>query len=207
MWIQISSGRGPEECCLAVGLFLKDLLSKCRKKDIDASILEQVPGKHQGTYKSVLLTLDGPCAHKLARNYEGTILWICASPYRPGHKRKNWYISVEVYVSREIERGPMERIKIETMRGTGAGGQNINKVETAVRVTHLSTGFTVTAREERSQHRNKKLALARLARLLEQITDQKSKNMRRDMWTQHDYLTRGNPVRVYEGPYFQEKNF
>lgn len=95
-----------------------------------------------------------------------------------------------------------DQLKIEKMRASGPGGQNVNKRETAVRITHKRTGLSVTAQEERSQYLNKKLALSRLNELLEQKeseTEMKSQSRR---WNKHNRLERGNPVRVYRNEKF-----
>jgi len=94
----------------------------------------------------------------------------------------------------------MNDLKFEAMRATGPGGQNVNKVSTAVRLTHLPTGIAVTAREERSQHANRKLALARLKQLLEARTSSNQDEFQQIRWDQHNDLERGNPVKMLRGP-------
>jgi peptide chain release factor len=87
----------------------------------------------------------------------------------------------------------------ETMRASGPGGQHVNRTESAVRVTHLPTGVQASASEERSQHRNRKLALARLAAKLEEQTERSHGELRQQRWRAHQDLERGNAVRVLRG--------
>ncbi|AFQ44351.1 peptide chain release factor H [Desulfosporosinus meridiei] len=201
MWMQISSGKGPEECELAVGHFLQTIL----KENKTSRVIDAVPGRYNGTYKSVLLSIDPDEYKGDSGNTKGTILWICQSPYRPNHRRKNWFINIEVYQSAERLNFTEYDVKIVALRRTGPGGQNVNKVETAVRAVHIPTGLTVTASEERSQYMNKKLALARLANLIETKNEDNNSNHKESMWRQHNLLTRGNPMRIYEGKEFKLK--
>ncbi|HEY9061554.1 MAG TPA: peptide chain release factor H [Pseudobacteroides sp.] len=216
MWIQISSGRGPDECELAVGLFLKDFQKECTEKGINTQVLDAELGNKKGNFKSVLVSLhldEGsaevvpvdvvPADAYNSSIISGTILWICKSPYRPNHKRKNWFINIEVLKPPEKLEFQEKDVKFESMRSSGPGDQNVNKVETAVRAFHLPTGFTVTASEERSQYMNKKLALTRLVALIKSKNHEGNENHKKDAWMQHNTLERGNPVRVYEGSSFK----
>ena len=219
MWIQISSGKGPDECELAVNLFLESYKNECNKNKIKATVIDAVPGRISGNLKSVLLSLEdhesldiGTCNKPLSRPAKaineivsGTILWICTSPYRPNHKRKNWFINIEVFKNPDKLNFFEKDVGFESMRSSGPGGQNVNKVETAVRALHIPTGLTVTASEERSQHMNKKLALSRLSTLIEEINTENFSNHKRKMWVQHNTLERGNPIRIYEGKEFRLK--
>ncbi|HOV24986.1 MAG TPA: peptide chain release factor H [Pseudobacteroides sp.] len=206
MWIQISSGRGPDECELAVSLFMKEFQKECADKGIKTAVTNAEPGNIKGNFKSVLLSIDvnTSCMDDI-KIVSGTILWICKSPYRPHHKRKNWFINIEVLKQPENLEFNQKDVKFESMRSSGPGGQNVNKVETAVRAIHLPTGFTATANEERSQYLNKKLALARLSQLVRTKNDEQKEKHKKDVWMQHNTLERGNPVRVYEGSSFKLK--
>ncbi len=205
MWIQISSGKGPDECELAVSLFLRAFEIKCKKNQKIINIIDAVPGRISGNFKSVLLSLDCP-EHQVIDNIKsGTVLWICKSPYRPNHKRKNWYINIEVFQIPDKLSFCEKDVRFESMRSSGPGGQNVNKVETAVRAIHLTTGLTVTASEERSQYMNKKLALCRLSNLIQEKNDSNFSVQRRNLWEQHNTLERGNPIRIYEGKEFRIK--
>lgn len=199
MWIQISSGKGPDECELAVSLFFKAFEKECRVSGVEVNVLAAVPGNIAGNYKSILLSLKGQNKEQLV---SGTIQWICKSPYRPNHKRKNWFINLEVFVEPEKLVFSDKEIKFESMRSSGPGGQNVNKVETAIRAVHLPTGLSVTASEERSQYLNKKLALARLMNLLNKQNEKNLKSLEKSLWMQHNLLIRGNSIRTYEGEKF-----
>ena len=134
MRIQISSGQGPEECELAVGLFYQAL----RREVEGIQMISGVKGR-RGGFSSVVLEAEADLS-----GLEGSVLWVCKSPLRPGHKRKNWYIDVSIL--EEIPRTSKEmQVRFETFRSGGKGGQNVNKVETGVRVVHIPTGIAVVS--------------------------------------------------------------
>lgn len=200
MWIQISSGRGPDECELAVSHLVKTLLIENEK----IKVVDMVPGNITGNFKSVLLSIAEEEKSKV-ENINGSVLWICKSPYRPFHKRKNWFIDVESFDEGKRFAFSEHDIKFEAMRSSGPGGQNVNKVETAIRATYLPLNIAVVAREERSQYRNKKLAIARLSKIIDQRNQDGSLDQRKNLWVQHNELERGNPIRVYSGESFSRK--
>jgi len=194
MLIQISSGKGPAECELAVGKFLKVFLQENK----DAMILEEVRGPYTDCYKSVVLYLDND-----ADFLEGTIKWIVQSPFRPKHKRKNWFIDISVFKEETKIDFSDKPVRFETFRCGGHGGQNVNKVETGVRAIHIPTGLSVVATEARTQHLNKKTALNRLAEIIAKQNADVQYLAKQTMWIQHELLERGNPVRVYKGLEFK----
>lgn len=182
MWIQISSGKGPDECELAVSLFLESYRNECSRKEIKINIIDAVPGHISGNLKSVLLSLESQENEEINEIISGTVLWVCTIPYRPNHKRKNWFINIEVFKNPNKLHFLEKDVRFESMRSSGPGGQNVNKVETAVRALHLPTGLTVTASEERSQYMNKKLALSRLSNLIKAKNEEDFSNHKRIMW-------------------------
>lgn len=93
-------------------------------------------------------------------------------------------------------------VHIETMKGSGPGGQHVNTTESAVRAAHLPTGIVAIARDERSQTANRKRALERLAILLARHEQRLLAKAQKQRWDAHNELVRGNPVRVYEGTAF-----
>lgn len=191
MRIQISSGQGPEECELAVGLFYQAL----RREVEEIQKVSCVKGR-RGGFSSVVLEAEADWS-----GLEGSVLWVCKSPLRPGHKRKNWYIDVSIL--EEIPRTSKEmQVRFETFRSGGKGGQNVNKVETGVRVVHIPTGIAVVSTEARSQHMNKQIALNRLCDILADRDLQCARREKELAWMEHNRLERGNPVRIYEGREF-----
>lgn len=209
LWMQITSGRGPAECQLAVARLAEVVASQAGKVGIAAETVEVVAGGERGTALSALIKLSGAGAAAFAHGWRGSVQWTCPSPLRPGHKRKNWFVGVEVLggitTSETTQSIDPREVAFESMRASGAGGQHVNKTESAVRATHRPTGLVATAREERSQAMNKRLALARLQALIDAGVRSEQERAERERWLQHDALERGRPVRVFTGPEFRER--
>jgi peptide chain release factor len=145
-----------------------------------------------------LVSIAGSAAlESFANSWRGTVQWIARSPFRPEHKRKNWFVGIEILDPVDETSFSPKDVRWETMRASGPGGQHVNRTESAVRVTHLPTGVQCTAMEERSQHRNRKLALSRLTQKLNDINSKRRDEAREERWRAHQELERGNPVRVF----------
>lgn len=199
VWLQLSAGRGPAECEWVVGQLaprLSQALSEC---GLTVEEIARTSGERGGDARSILLRVSGSEASAALRCWLGTIQWIGPSPYRPHHPRKNWFVSVAAFEEPEADLWDVTAVRVDTLRASGPGGQHVNRTESAVRVTHLPTGLTAIAQEERSQHLNRRLALARLANLFAAHTDAKMREDLTTRWQQHTRLIRGNPVRVYRG--------
>lgn len=192
MIIQLSSGQGPAECELAV----RKLYQALKQEYPDLKVLSMKEGSRPDTYSSITAETD----RDLSR-LEGSVQWICRSPYRPEHKRKNWFVDISILP--EWEEVPKEaNIRFERFHCGGKGGQNVNKVETGVRLIHIPTGITVTATEERSQYMNKKRALKKLELELYKLDQKARDDQESSAWKEHNCLVRGQAVRVYEGMRF-----
>lgn len=94
--LQLSSAQGPEECCLAVKKALDRLIKEATRQDVAVTVLETETGRYSDTLRSALISLDGDNAWALSESWCGTIQWICPSPYRPHHGRKNWFLGIGV---------------------------------------------------------------------------------------------------------------
>jgi len=160
--MQLSANTGPAECCLGVAKLLAHLERKVRAVGLTLTLVEEVPLGTTGLPQSVLLALEGgdETCRRFAAPYAGTILWVCPSPLRPRHPRKNWFLDVALFA--EPPRSFGSEVRLETMRSSGPGGQHANKTETAVRATHVATGLSVKVGGSRSQAANKAAALALL---------------------------------------------
>lgn len=199
--LQLSAAQGPAECQLAVAKALRRLVEEAARCSVDVQVVEQEPGERDGTFRSVLLSLEGAQADKLARSWEGTVQWICASPYRPGHGRKNWFIGIARFAP---PTATFEgEIRFETMRASGPGGQHVNTTESAIRATHVGSGISVKVQTERSQHANKRLAVLLISRGLAQLAEEAKVGQRADRRMAHHQVARGDPVRVFRGDAFQ----
>jgi peptide chain release factor len=198
-WLQITAGRGPAECCLVVARVAEKILADAAAVGLDAELLALVAGEVAGTFKSALLAVEGASVADFAASWTGTVQWIARSPLRPQYKRKNWFVGVTAIVPPEATRWSVHEVCFETMRASGPGGQHVNKTESAVRATHLPTGLSAVACEERSQHQNKRLALARLAQLLRERDRAAGARTQHELWNQHNLLERGSPVRTFAG--------
>ena len=195
MIVQLSSGQGPAECELAVAKLLEALTEECP----DLKVLSAREGKKRGTFSSVMFSLE--CSLPFP---EGSVQWICRSPYRPEHKRKNWFVDVSILPEKNQVCLDGE-IRFERFHCGGKGGQNVNKVETGVRLIHLPTQTVVTSVEERSQFLNKKRAMEKLEAKLWKLEQEAGKQQAKEAWREHERIVRGEPVRVYEGAGFKRK--
>lgn len=193
MIIQISSGQGPVECELAVCRLYKALKKEYRDiKEISA---------HRSRFSDCFTSILFETEEDLSA-LEGTVLWICQSPYRPNHKRKNWFVDISIIPEQQVICTD-KNIRFERFHCGGKGGQNVNKVETGVRLIHLPTGITVTSTAERSQLLNKKDALEKLAAILKDKQAEQERLQISAAWREHNKIVRGNPVRIYEGANFR----
>lgn len=204
-WLQITSGRGPDECCWVAARVVEAMVKDAAANGYTMTILEAIPGSKPDLFKSALLSLEGPDLAVFLAQWEGTVQWIGKSHFRPAHKRKNWFIGVASYKSPEEIDYNSSEFRFESMRSSGPGGQHTNKTESAVRVTHVPTGINAVAQEERSQHMNRKLALSRLHEKLDRQRQNAELQLQQERWDDHNSLERGNPVRVYEGSSFKLK--
>lgn len=202
--IQITSGRGPAECNFVVTNVFKRFSEACTKSEIKFDVIEREMDKDFHQLSSIIIELEGIDLTKFLKTWIGTILWIGKSPYRKFHQRKNWFIGcfeLEIPKPNLIQQ---KEISYQTMRSSGNGGQNVNKVNSAVRATHQPSGISVVSMDSRSQHQNKKIATTRLLTKLHEFETNQIKDLIQEKWNNQTSIARGNPVKTFKGDKFIE---
>lgn len=201
MLLQLSSGQGPIECALAVKNALKKLLKEASASQTDVDVLETV--SFGDGFRSVVLNLSGNESNALAQKWSGNMLWVC--PLRSGQARKNWYFDGVVFEETQQTVLNENDIEFKTCRSSGAGGQHVNTTNSAIQAVHKLSGLSVRVETQRSQHANKKMAIELLRLKVAQQNALSVLNNKSQQRLQHHSLERGNPLRTFIGPSFDEK--
>ncbi len=199
--LQFSCAQGPDECSLAVSKALQRFCLEAESFRVDVEILEQEENLRFGTLRSALVAISGERSASLSEKWCGTLQWICTSPYRKNHGRKNWFIGVAPFTPTTMV--PESEIRFEALRASGPGGQHVNKTDSAVRATHIASGISVKVQTERSQHANKRLALLLIGRRLEQLHMEQQVALKAQRRQFHHQISRGDPVRIFKGMKFE----
>jgi len=203
--IQFTAAKGPAECAWVVAKVLKLFLKELVGNQIAYQILYKENGMENGTVQSVSIKLNGKQLPLFLKDWLGTIQWIGTSAYRKYNKRKNWFIGCSELAQYEQKTMCEKDIKFQAIRSSGAGGQHVNKVSSAIRAKHIPTQIQVLVMESRSQHQNKKIAIERLKNKLAEHHTNQLKERVKNAWEQHLNLERGNPIRIFTGTDFKQK--
>ncbi len=197
--MSIHAGAGGTEAQDWVEMLLRMYLRWAEKREFRTSIIDYLPGDEAGV-KSVSFTVEGEYAYGYTKAEIGIHRLVRISPFDAGGRRHTSFASVFVYpeVDDEIKIDINEDdLRIDTFRSGGKGGQHVNKTDSAVRITHLPTGIVVQCQNERSQHKNKAMAMKYLkSRLYERELQQKNEKLDEENKQKKD-IAWGSQIRSY----------
>ena len=198
-FLQITAGAGGVDSCDWASMLLRMYARWAERHDFSVSEIELMD-EPEGGIRSAILKVDGPYAFGHLKAETGVHRLVRISPFDSQARRHTAFASVDV--SPEVEdEGQIEireeDIRVDTMRAGGAGGQHVNKTESAVRMTHIPTGVVVRCQNERSQHKNRTMALKMLAAKLQRLEEAKRDAELAKMYGDKGEIAFGSQIRSY----------
>jgi peptide chain release factor 2 len=198
-FVEFQSGSGGTEAQDWAGMLLRMYLRYCEKKGFQVEVLEETEGDIAGI-KGASIKVSGDYAYGTLRTESGVHRLVRKSPFDSNAKRHTSFASVQIFPevddSIEVDINPAD-LRIDTYRASGAGGQHINKTDSAVRITHLPTNTVVQCQNDRSQHRNRAEAMAMLKAQLYALELRKRNEEKQAMEDAKTDIGWGHQIRSY----------
>jgi peptide chain release factor 2 len=198
-FIDIQAGSGGTEAQDWASMLLRMYLRYCERKGFQVEVLEQSEGEVAGI-KGASIKVIGEYAYGHLRTETGVHRLVRKSPFDSGNRRHTSFASVFVYPevddSIEVDINPAD-LRVDTFRASGAGGQHINKTDSAVRITHLPTNIVVQCQNDRSQHRNRAEAMAMLKSKLYEAELRKRQAAQQQLEDSKTDIGWGHQIRSY----------
>ena len=198
-FMDIQAGSGGTEAQDWASMLERMYLKFCDRRGYTVEVLEQTEGEVAGI-KSASLKVSGDYAYGTLRTETGVHRLVRKSPFDANARRHTSFASVFVYPevdeTVEVELNPAD-IRVDTYRASGAGGQHVNKTDSAIRMTHLPTGIVVQCQNDRSQHRNRAEALAMLKSKLFELEMRKREAERQKLEESKTDIGWGHQIRSY----------
>lgn len=197
--VSINAGAGGTESQDWAEMLLRMYLRYCEKKGYRTEITDYQPGDEAGV-KGVTFTAEGEFAYGYLRAEMGVHRLVRISPFDSNARRHTSFCSIFVFpeLSDEIVVDIDEKdLKVDTYRSSGAGGQHVNKTESAIRITHIPTGTVVACQNERSQHKNRATAMKQLAARLYEMERQKKEEEASAIAGEKKDIAWGSQIRSY----------
>ena len=198
-YLDIQSGSGGTEAQDWASMLLRMYLRWGERRGFKTNLIEVSAGEVAGI-KSATIKINGPYAFGWLRTEIGVHRLVRKSPFDSGHRRHTSFAAVsvapEVDDSFEIEINPAD-LRVDVYRASGAGGQHVNRTESAVRITHLSTGIVVQCQNDRSQHKNRSTAMKQLKAKLYELELQKRRSKQQKIEDNKADIGWGSQIRSY----------
>ncbi len=197
--MEINAGAGGTEACDWTDMLLRMYLRWAERRGFRFEVFNLLPGDVAGS-KNVTVRIEGRNAYGYLKNERGVHRLVRISPFDANKRRHTSFAAVDVIPEleddAEISISPDE-IRVDTYRASGAGGQHVNKTDSAVRITHLLTGIVVTCQNERSQHKNRETALKVLAAKLSEVQNAENEQRVAELRGDLRAIEWGNQMRSY----------